>query len=429
VNPPNCGRSIPEEKYGITEIKATFRGEPLALEELAGNLEGHDTAIVDLKVPGQSLETKLATFRPDVVGITGITCEANAVKFMARTVKQNSAAVVVVGGHHATHDPAFFNHPDIDYIAVGMAKRTFRTLIEQLGSGPWTGRLPGIARTSPGRSLRIKRLRFDERDLVQEKAPRYDLTARHRSHYTMASLDMQVGFVVSAYGCTHDCSFCSIPRMSGRRYLLKDPVQVIRDIGMLGDIPIIRFVDANTFGHAAHARTLAQQIQAAGIRKRYFADIRADTVVRHPDLMALWQETGLHIAVIGFEEINDQRLQAFNKQYTSDTVLRAVEILKDLGITIIGDFIVSPEYDEADFARLASFIVEHDIDIPIVSVLTPLPGTRLYEQARDWITIKDLDYYTFTNAVIQTKLPEDVFYARYAELFGILRRKLAERVS
>jgi hypothetical protein len=56
VNPPNCGRSIPEEEYGIDTIKMIFRGEPLALEVIAGNLDGHAVAIADLKVTPNVLE-------------------------------------------------------------------------------------------------------------------------------------------------------------------------------------------------------------------------------------------------------------------------------------------------------------------------------------------------------------------------------------
>ena len=47
VNPPNSGRSIPEERYGIESIKEIFRGEPLALEVLAGALPGRDVRILD----------------------------------------------------------------------------------------------------------------------------------------------------------------------------------------------------------------------------------------------------------------------------------------------------------------------------------------------------------------------------------------------
>ncbi|MCW5208529.1 B12-binding domain-containing radical SAM protein, partial [Desulfobulbus sp. US2] len=70
INPPNCGRSIPEERYGITSIKQIFRGEPLALEELAGNLPEYDVRILDLKVDPDGLEPMLTDFRPDLVGIT-----------------------------------------------------------------------------------------------------------------------------------------------------------------------------------------------------------------------------------------------------------------------------------------------------------------------------------------------------------------------
>ena len=50
VNPPNSGRSIPEERYGITSIKQILRGEPLALEVLAGNLEDFDVRIADADI-------------------------------------------------------------------------------------------------------------------------------------------------------------------------------------------------------------------------------------------------------------------------------------------------------------------------------------------------------------------------------------------
>ena len=59
INPPNCGRSIPEERYGITSIKQIFRGEPLGLEELAGNLDNHTVHLVDLKADPEGLNQEL----------------------------------------------------------------------------------------------------------------------------------------------------------------------------------------------------------------------------------------------------------------------------------------------------------------------------------------------------------------------------------
>ncbi len=67
INPPNSGRSIPEERYGIDSLKQMFRGEPLALETLAGNLTGHQVRILDLKVDPEGLDGNLADFAPDLV--------------------------------------------------------------------------------------------------------------------------------------------------------------------------------------------------------------------------------------------------------------------------------------------------------------------------------------------------------------------------
>ena len=171
VNPPNCGKSIPEEEYGIDTIKMIFRGEPLALEVIAGNLDGHEVAITDLKVTPDALEQDLDRFAPDVVGFTAVACEANTVVRLANEVKENTRAVVVVGGHHASNDPAFFNRDGIDYIVVGLGKLSFRELIDALDSRKTASGIPGIAGTDPGRPLNYVRRAYSARDAVDASPP------------------------------------------------------------------------------------------------------------------------------------------------------------------------------------------------------------------------------------------------------------------
>ena len=153
INPPNCGRSIPEERYGITSLKQIFRGEPLALEELAGNLLEHTVRILDLKADPDGLDAEFAELQPDVVGITGVTCEANTMLRIAARVKDSCRATVVVGGIHASNDPAFFNQAAVDYIVVGIGKKVFADLVCALESGKDTSALPGVIPTRPGSQL------------------------------------------------------------------------------------------------------------------------------------------------------------------------------------------------------------------------------------------------------------------------------------
>lgn len=416
VNPPNCGKSIPEERYGIDSIRQIFRGEPLALEVLAGNLAGHDVRILDLKAEPDGMQQTLETFRPELVAFTAVTCEANTVLRLAGELKEICDIHIVVGGIHASCDPDFFNQPAIDYIVAGLGKGSFAELAAALETGTPTDRIPGVAAARPGSPLTFVPRHFGPLDLAESAPPRYDLVAGNRGSYTLSAVSSRLGLVVSAFGCPYSCSFCCISSQTTGRYLTHSIDTVIRDIRLLEDIPVIRLVDANTFGNTGHARLLAEAIIAAGIRKHFIADVRSDTVVRHPDLMRLWKEAGLRSVVIGFEEIADGDLTFFNKENSVAVNDEAITILHELGITIVGDFIVSPDYDEARFDALEEYVTSRSIELPILTVLTPLPGTPLHAEMQERITIRDLDYYTLTNAVVPPRLGEKRFYEQYARL-------------
>ncbi len=430
VNPPNCGRSIPEEEFGITSLKMIFRGEPLALEVLAGNLTGHAVRIVDLKAEPEGFAALLgAGTAIDIVGFTAVTCEANTVIKLAEMVKQGlpgKRPIVVVGGHHASGDPLYFNRPCIDYIVVGLGKLTFALLVEALATGRDPVDIPGVLRVRPGGAVAPPARICDFADLVDHLPPRYDLVAAHRDKYVMSGVGGKVGFVATAFGCTHCCSFCSIPAMTGGRYLSHSVEAIVRDIGLLPDIPLLRFVDANTFGDPAAAMLLAEKIIDLGIGKKIVADVRADTVVADPALMRRWHEAGLAAVVIGFEEIDDGRLAKMNKGSSLAKNMAALAILADIGISVVGDFIISPDYDHADFERLGRFIDDSTIALPIPSILTPIPGTPLYRRLHRQLEITDLDYYTFSNAVLPTKLAKKAFYTLYSDLMKHLHHHLTK---
>ncbi len=431
INPPNCGRSIPEEEYGISSLKMIFRGEPLALEVLAGNLDAHDVKLLDLKVEPDGLENLLGGgyYSPELVGFTAVTCEANTVLKLAQTIKKqslNSTPVIVVGGHHASSDPEFFNRAEFDYVVAGLGKLSFQLLADELASGKKNSSIPGVAATRPGKKLDFGGKRYSLVDLVDHKAPRYELVEKYRQKYVMSGVGGQVGFVATAFGCTHSCFFCSIPAMTGGRYLSHSVSAIVRDIQLLPDIPLIRFVDANTFGDLQSARILAEKILQLDLKKKIVADIRADTVVRNPELLRLWHRAGLTAVVIGFEEIDDGRLRGMNKKSSLAVNIEALNILAEIGIKVIGDFIISPDYTAEDFARLSRFIEDSTISLPIPSILTPIPGTPLFRKCRDILEIKDLDYYTFSNAVLPTVLPKKEFYTLYSHLMKDLHQHITK---
>ena len=424
INPPNCGRSIPEERFGIDSIKKIFRGEPLCLEVLAGNLRDHDVSILDLKADTRTFTEVLSNFAPDMVGFTAVTCEANTVLALARRTKEICGAVVVVGGVHASNDPDFFNvYGTVDHVVAGLGKNSFRELVLALEKRRDTTSIPGVATICRGQPVRLKKRKYGREDLLDHVPPNYGLTAKYRSNYVLPTLGLTVGFVCTAFGCPYNCDFCSVGNLTGHRYLTHSADAVVRDISLLPDVPVIRLVDANSFGNPKGSMALCKAIQESGIAKSFAADARADSVITNPELFSRWKKIGLRTVIVGFEEVSNSRLDQMQKECTVEKNREAIKLFHDIGLTVVGDFIVGLDYTPDDFSSLENFILDNSIDLPMLSVLTPLPGTGLYGKMESEISITDLDFYTLTNAVAPTKMDEGEFYSRFSRMVSSFHAK------
>src|SRR6185436_1175792 len=80
-----------------------------------------------------------------------------------------------------------------------------------------------------------------------------------------------------------------------------------------------------------------------------------------------------------------------------------------------GIFMVRPEFEEKDFELLWQTINELGVAIPLVTILTPLPGTQLYKAKKDELLTDDVRFFDLLHAVTPTKLPREKFYEQYAQ--------------
>ena len=105
-----------------------------------------------------------------------------------------------------------------------------------------------------------------------------------------------------------------------------------------------------------------------------------------------------------------------SSQYNNE----AIRILDANEVNILAAFIIDPGYDEEDFKELFDYIESIQISFPRVavyprlSILTPLPGTELYEQKYDDLITFDLDLYDTLHAILPTKLEREDFYRQFA---------------
>ena len=141
---------------------------------------------------------------------------------------------------------------------------------------------------------------------------------------------------------------------------------------------------------------------------------RTDFVADNPDIMARLSKVGLVGLLSGFESNDDDNLKALRKKNSWDKNKRANEILRDNGIFSTGIFMVRADWEPHQFDALYEYINSLEIGIPLVTILTPLPGTQLFRAYQDQLLTTDYRLFDLLHAVLPTKLPREEFYKQFA---------------
>lgn len=398
------------------KLIAPSGGEPLELEYLAASVGEHEVEILDMR-SDRKLTKKLERMRPRFVGLTGYTCDAHSAKDVMREVKKFDPKIVTgVGGHHATFLPSDFALPFVDVVFLGMADRTFPDFIRTLDGGGQPEAVNNLALRSDGGLVFTEPAPFAV-NLDRLPLPNRNLTREYRRSYRDQFGD-RTAMVLTSRGCPYRCDFCACWKLIGGKYLVRNPDSVVEELATLpADIDHVFFADDNTLHSPRQAWSLARKIAASGLGLKFSMFARADTIVKHPDLIRYLKNCGLTSLTVGVESVRDEDLAAMNKGTTAAVNARAIEILHEQRIAIGAHFIVNPEFTREDFERLFNYVDEHDLYRPVYTVLTPYPGTDIYLNNQDRILIRDYDYYDVMHAIFPTRLDRAEFYRELERLY------------
>lgn len=388
--------------------------EPLALEYLGAGLKGrHEVKVLDMRID-KDLDAALDGFRPEVAGITAYTVHVNVVKGLFEKIKEYDPGITtVVGGHHATVAPRDFFTGSIDCVVQGEGVLAFAELVERLRKKEGLAGIPGTIVRSDGAFVPCKGEPLTDIDSLP--FPDRELTARYREHY-FSEWMRPLASIRTSKGCTFRCSFCALWKLTGGKYLRRAPERIVEELRTIKE-ECVFFADDESLLDTERMKKLAELIKASGIKKRYFLYGRSDTIARHPGLLGIWKEAGLERVFIGLESFRDRDLKAVGKGSTVGNNTEAIRILRSLGIDIFPNFIVSPDFDKNDFGEFRKYCLGLDLDFIGFSVLTPLPGTDLYEEVKDRLITRNYDHCDFFHVHTPTRLPIKEFYGEYIRLF------------
>jgi radical SAM superfamily enzyme YgiQ (UPF0313 family) len=406
----------PEWKAEGIGFRLAAMPEPLALEILAAWLTDDDVRILDLRIDNDLIGT-LEKFDPDIVACTALTTEVyNARDVLRRTKEFDPRIVTVAGGHHCSLLPQDFCLPYVDVLVIGEGEISFQKLVRAVERGESLVSIPGLI-------VQLGNGEFQRADgkaelpvLDASPLPRRDLCRDYRDEYYFL-FDKPDAAIATSRGCPYTCNFCSVWTFNDRLVRSMSAGRVVDELKSI-DTEHVTFLDDIFFLNGRRDARIADMIRAEGIDLRYSCEARTDSIASDVDLVKKWVDVGLYAVLLGLEGATDGALNSVNKRNTVNNNDRAIEVLKDLGVIIWGAFIVDPDFDRDDFRRLRDYVSEKEITHTQFTILTPLPGTQLYEERYDELLTDDYDSYDTLHSVLPTRLPREEFYYEYSQLYS-----------
>lgn len=315
----------------------------------------------------------------DVVGITCYTMTAPRVYEIADKFRRRGK-IVVLGGYHPTALPDEAKQ-HADSIVFGMAEASWPQLLKDVEQG----------------KLKQFYTWDTEFDMADIPPLRRDLI-KHNPF---------MGAVQSTRGCTNRCEFCAISTFC-RHGVKQRPVKnVVEEIKQMPNKVFI-FHDPHLTANPHYARELFKELIRQKINKSWIANGTTNVLGKaDEEFLTLARKSGCVEWFVGFESVSQAALNGIKKTHNKvENFKKMIDLVHDHGMTIQGGIIFGFDEDEPSvFDMTLEKLYELEIDVLEVNILTPYPGTPLFDrlEKQGRIITKDWSRYNQVDVVFQPK--------------------------
>lgn len=349
----------------------------------------------------------------DLVCISSITSTAVNAYHLADTVRA-AGVPVVMGGVHPTFCPEeALEHAD--YVIRGEGEGAMMDLVAALNDG---GHVSGIANLSfkENGAVRHNPLRELVCDLDAVPVPDFKLLAG----WPEVSAVLPIS---TSRGCPYNCAFCSVVPMFGRQYRFTSFERTMEEIRQgVRHARHIFFVDDNFTAKPERTKRILEQTLSEGLPLSWSAQVRAE-IARDTELLKLMRRSNCFTVFVGFESVNPRTLKLYNKRQSLEDIRQAMANFRSHGINVHGMFVFGADEDGPEtIHKTVRFAKETGIASVQFLILTPLPGTRMYDQldGEGRILDRDWSHYDAHHTVYMPKRMTP--YELQCETFKAMRR-------
>ncbi len=374
--------------------------------------EGYEIEVIDsttLQQPWTDLENRLRQGNYDVVGIT---CQAatfhkdaiHTARLVRRTLPD---ATIIGGGGHFTlnYEVMFSQAPELDFIIMGEGEKTFVELLEALPDAKGGCDIAGLAYKKAGEIVCTARRPLID-DLDSLPMPGYHLMDLANPTYYLHGMGRRAVGISTSRGCGDHCSYCSESQLWQANWRGRSGPMVVKEMEMLNkNFGKSLFVfNENSFNQTrARNESFLESLGSSNLKCDFWFQSRIKDILRDRDLLPEYKKLGLYEVMLGVESITPETLKNYTKNQNVEQIREAAELLRSHGIMVMTNVMFGDVDDtEETLQTIYKFAAEIG-DFLVMTLTTPLPGTRYYAQAEADGRIEERDFskYDFMHPVIR----------------------------
>lgn len=373
---------------------------PLGLAYISAIFEREqcNVRVIDASAPYgnytvESLLEEVKKFEPDMIGFSLTITFVNYSYQLIKEISKISSALIVAGGPHTTILP----HEVLDHgvkIAVrGEGEETTLDLIKYLKGQIGLPQILGISYK-------------DEENNVIDNPPRPQIAdldsipfpARHlfrREDFVRSDADyIRYSNMFTSRGCPGLCTYCANQYMWGRLARYRSAENILSEMKLLQEnygIKIFNFFDDAFTANRKKIYELCERMVKEMPGIRWHCITRVDLVDQ--DLLKKMKEAGCQHINYGVESGDLETLKKIRKMISLGQVEKALVQTKKNGITAGVNFIHGFPWDTKESMRRTRSFIKRIApltrDIMAGGILTPYPGTEIYEEYKDKYGFRD----------------------------------------
>lgn len=349
-----------------------------------------DAAALDLGL--DEVLRRLAASRPDVLALSATTLAVASAAELARQARRRLPSLrVILGGPHVSAAPVetLRRFPDFDAAVVGEGEATILELLAALAAGGLEG-IAGLALPAAG-SVRLTPRRPPIRDLDRLPLPAWDLLAGFPQRYAPAPFKtrrLPAASLVTSRGCPNECIFCD-RSVFGRHCHAFSPgyvIEMMLELYYRHGVREFCFEDDTFVTFDKNLVEICQRLIELDLGISWSCLGRVNHIRR--DRLELMKRAGCWQISFGIESGNQEILDRINKKVTLEQIREALRLSRQAGLMNKGFFIVGhPGETRATLRQSIDFALELPLDDLSVTMLTPFPGSAIYERAEEFGTL------------------------------------------